>query len=297
MKKILMALGASAIIIGAAGCQKGATSSNNVIDKTLADSLAITYGEFFGQNLKSQGEQIAMQFGDKYDEAAYLRGVEAALKLDTADVSYLIGYSSGMQAVFQMFQWAQAGITVDPSLLTKSLMKSVKDSVLSQQQTYVAYQMINTRVSQALQEKQAAENAREAEANGKAGEEYVAKQKAADSSIKTTESGLSYKIENEGTEPRVGEGSNVKVIYAGRLIDGTEFDSSKGEPVTFNVGQVVPGFSEGLKLLGKGGKATLYIPGSLAYGDNGQPNAGIGPNATLVFDVEVVEVENPELAK
>ncbi len=298
MKKLIMALGASALISGASSCQGGAASSaNNIVDKSTADSLAISFGEFFGQNLKSQEQQIQMQFGDKYNQASYMRGIEAALKLDTADVSYLIGYSSGMQAVFQMYQWAQSGIKVDPALLAKSLKKSMNDSLMSQQQAYMNFQMINSRVQQKIEEQQRVAKAAEAAENVKAGQEYVEKQKAADSDIKTSTTGLSYKIENEGTEPRIGENSNVKVIYTGRHIDGKEFDSSNGEPVTFNVNHVVVGFGEGLRMLGKGGKATLYIPGELGYGENGQPQGGIGPNEMLVFDIEVVDVEEPEPVK
>ena len=85
---------------------------------------------------------------------------------------------------------------------------------------------------------------------------------------------------------------NVKVIYTGRLIDGTEFDSSKGQPAAFRADRVVPGFSEALTTLPAGTKATLYIPENLGYG---QQNAGsIEPGSTLVFDIEIVEVTPQE---
>ena len=78
-------------------------------------------------------------------------------------------------------------------------------------------------------------------------------------------------------------------MYKGMLIDGTEFDSSK-EPVEFPVTGVIAGFSEGLQLMNKGGKAIFYIPGDLGYGVDGAPGAGIGPNSTLIFEVELIDI-------
>ena len=102
-----------------------------------------------------------------------------------------------------------------------------------------------------------------------------------------------YKIEKEGEGEAIGDNTPLLVNYTGRFTDGKEFDSSKGNPARFMARGVVPGFGEGLKMLKKGGKATLYIPGKLGYGVNGQPAAGIGPNQMLVFDVEIVDV-NPQ---
>ena len=128
--------------------------------------------------------------------------------------------------------------------------------------------------------------------NVKAGNAYVADLQAKDSSVKTTASGLAYKIEDEGQGEKAKENSTVVVNYTGRHLNGDVFDSTDGrEPATFNLQGVVPGFREGIMLLGKTGRATLYIPGELAYGANGQPAAGIGPNEMLVFDVEVLDID------
>lgn len=124
----------------------------------------------------------------------------------------------------------------------------------------------------------------------KAGEEYVAKLRSENPNVKTTDSGLSYVIETEGVAPKPEASSTVVVNYTGKHLNGEVFDSTDGRgPATFNLQGVVPGFREGLMLLGKGGKATLYIPGALAYGPNG--NQGIGPNEMLVFDVELLDIQ------
>lgn len=109
--------------------------------------------------------------------------------------------------------------------------------------------------------------------------------------VKTTASGLQYKITREGQGKQPNADSVVKVNYKGMLADGTVFDSSyqRGQAAEFSLKQVIPGWSEGLQLLKAGGAATLYIPAKLAYGE--QSMQGIPPNSTLVFDVELLEVK------
>lgn len=110
----------------------------------------------------------------------------------------------------------------------------------------------------------------------------------------STESGLRYVIETEGTGDFPQPGQTVKVHYTGTLMDGTKFDSSydRNEPLSFAIGmrQVIPGWDEGIALLKKGGKGTLYIPSTLAYGPNGAGGV-IAPNSNLKFEVELVDIE------
>ncbi len=109
-------------------------------------------------------------------------------------------------------------------------------------------------------------------------------------SVKVTESGLQYIIRNEGTGAKPTDIDTIQVNYRGTLIDGTEFDTSIGKtPAKFPVGNVIPGWKEGLKLVGKGGKIKLFIPAELAYGPQ-QASAKITPNSTLIFEVEVLDV-------
>lgn len=109
--------------------------------------------------------------------------------------------------------------------------------------------------------------------------------------VVTTPSGLQYEVLVEGNGPQPTEQSRVKVHYEGRLIDGTVFDSSieRGEPATFGVTQVIPGWVEALQLMKVGSKWRLHIPSNLAYGPQGAGGV-IGPNSTLIFDVELLEI-------
>ena len=131
----------------------------------------------------------------------------------------------------------------------------------------------------------------------KAGEEFLAANAKKDG-IKITESGLQYKIEKEGTGAIPADTRVVRVHYKGTLIDGTEFDSSykRGEPTEFPVNRVIKGWTEALQLMPVGSKWTLYIPSNLAYGPQGARGA-IGPNETLIFEVELIDIVDPNAQK
>jgi FKBP-type peptidyl-prolyl cis-trans isomerase FklB len=143
-----------------------------------------------------------------------------------------------------------------------------------------------------MQEKAAGQQSELAQKNLEAGQTFLA-ENAEREAVETTETGLQYEIleEGEGDSPTAED--QVRVHYTGELISGEVFDSSRerGEPVTFGLNQVIPGWTEGLQLMKEGARAKLYIPADLAYGPGG--NQRIGPNETLIFDVELLEV-NPE---
>jgi FKBP-type peptidyl-prolyl cis-trans isomerase len=105
-------------------------------------------------------------------------------------------------------------------------------------------------------------------------------------------SGLQYKVEREGTGKKPGPTSNVTVHYTGMLTDGRVFDSSveRGQPISFPLNRVIAGWTEGLQLMTEGSKYTLFIPSDLGYGSYGAPGSIIGPNATLIFEVELIKV-------
>lgn len=109
--------------------------------------------------------------------------------------------------------------------------------------------------------------------------------------VASTEKGLYYQILKPGSKQYAKAHSTVVVHYVGRLLDGTEFDSSKkrGEPARFNLQQVIPGFQDGLQLVGKGGKIRLFVPSELGYGDKQIP--GIPAGSTLIFDVDMIDIE------
>jgi len=145
-----------------------------------------------------------------------------------------------------------------------------------------------------LQQKQEAKMKEAADNNKKEGDAFLAANKTKPGVV-TLPSGLQYKIVKEGTGPKPAATDTVTVNYRGTLINGTEFDSSykRGEPATFPVGGVIKGWTEALQLMPVGSKWELYIPSDLAYGARGA-GADIGPNATLVFEVELLSIKGKE---
>lgn len=142
----------------------------------------------------------------------------------------------------------------------------------------------------AMENRQKEQTAKMAEVNKAAGEAFL-NENGKRAEVKTTSTGLQYEVitEGEGAMPKADD--QVEVHYTGKLIDGTVFDSSvdRGVPATFGVTQVIPGWVEALQMMKAGSKWRLYIPSALAYGPNGAGGI-IGPNATLIFDVELLKV-------
>ncbi|WP_151738154.1 FKBP-type peptidyl-prolyl cis-trans isomerase [Acinetobacter junii] len=142
-----------------------------------------------------------------------------------------------------------------------------------------------------LEAKQLVEFQEQAEKNAQEGKNFLA-ENAKKPDIITTKSGLQYQVLQQGTGKSPKLTSTVKVNYEGRLIDGTVFDSSiaRNHPVEFKLNQVISGWTEGVQTMKEGGKSRFFVPSNLAYGDVGAGGA-IGPNSTLIFDIELLEVK------
>lgn len=123
------------------------------------------------------------------------------------------------------------------------------------------------------------------------GQQFLA-ENAKKEGVKTTPSGLQYEVIKEGTGKSPKATDTVLVHYKGTLLDGTEFDSSysRNEPISFPLNRVIPGWTEGVQLMKEGAKYKFFIPSNLAYGAGGTPGGPIGPNETLIFEVELLKV-------
>lgn len=197
-------------------------------------------------------------------------------------VSYILGYKMGENLKQQsvpvkpeiIFGGMQAGFAGTPALMHDSVMQSVM----------MAFQV---RMMGMQHQKDSAA----AIDNQKAGEAFMTSNKAKEG-VKTTASGLQYKVLKEGAGAKPSATSTVTVHYKGTLLDGRPFDSSydRGQPATFQLNQVIPGWTEGVQLMTPGSKYQFWIPGNLGYGPQGSPPT-IGPNATLVFEVELLSVK------
>ncbi|HLR31405.1 MAG TPA: FKBP-type peptidyl-prolyl cis-trans isomerase [Fodinibius sp.] len=210
------------------------------------------------------------------------------VSLDTTidSVSYSLGYQ-----IASMSLKPQGMTDVDADKFATGLKNALEDneSALSQSEMQQVVQTYQMTAQQKAQEKQQ----QEAEENKKKEEEFLAENRT-NEGVQVTESGLQYKILEEGSGESPDSSDEVRVHYTGTLLDGTQFDSShdRGEPTQFPLDQVISGWTEGLQLMNEGAKYRFWVPSALGYGPNPRPGGPIGPNETLVFEVELLEV-NP----
>src|SRR6202051_2148045 len=190
------------------------------------------------------------------------------------------GYSPGLK---------KQSVEVDWNLLAQGMKDAAAGSKtrLTQEEAQAGLNEVQTEIKKQQQEK--AQQA--AAANKTEGEAFLAANKGKEGVV-TLPSGLQYKILTAGTGPKPTSSDTVVCNYKGTLIDGKEFDSyyKRGQPATFGVGQVIKGWTEALQLMPVGSKWQLFIPSSLAYGERGA-GGDIGPDATLIFDVELLSIE------
>ena len=287
MKKvsIFMAIAAAASL---ASCTAQAPKANL---KTDIDSLSYSIGMAQTQGLK--GYLTGRLDVDTAYMAEFIKGLnEGANKTSKKDIAYMAGLQIGQQISNQMMKGINQELFAGDS--TKTISKDnflagfiagtlekggVMTMEAAQEYTRTAMETIKAK---AMEEKYADNKA--------VGEKFLAENKAKEG-VKTTESGLQYKVITEGKGEIPADTCKVKVNYKGTLIDGTEFDSSykRNEPATFRANQVIKGWTEALTMMPVGSKWELYIPQELAYGS--RESGQIKPFSTLIFEVELVGIE------
>jgi FKBP-type peptidyl-prolyl cis-trans isomerase len=223
-----------------------------------------------------------------FSSAALAKGPE--LKTEEQKFAYIMGLEMGNR--FSQ-QFKQQGLELDMAIVTAGILDSAsgKDPKLSKEQIDATLESFGTKMQEkqkAMAAIQEAEMKKAGEKNEKDGKAFL-KANAKKDGVKTTKSGLQYKIITAGKGQKPKDIDTVTVNYRGTFIDGKQFDSSydRGEPATFAVNQVIPGWTEVLQLMPEGSKWEVYIPSELAYGPGG--SGPIGPNSTLVFEVELLK--------
>jgi FKBP-type peptidyl-prolyl cis-trans isomerase FklB len=223
------------------------------------------------------------------------------LKTQKDKASYAVGLNVGRNLGAQL---NQQSVDIDQAIL----LRGVKDALaggktlLTDDEVKAVLTQLQTEVRARQQEKMKVEQEKMkvvAEENKKEGTEFLEANKTKEGVV-TLPSGLQYKIVTEGTGPKPTAGDTVSCNYRGTLLNGTEFDSSykRGQPASFPVNGVIKGWTEALQLMPVGSKWQLFIPPDLAYGDQGpDPRSGIGPGATLIFEVELLSIKEKAKAE
>lgn len=224
--------------------------------------------------------------GDKTADAKSEVKVLGGMKTEKEQDSYLIGMDMGRSLELLKDD-------LDLAVLQKAMQANIKGdkALLSDEEA----QQIRQRLQEKVRTKQMEKMVALAKTNLADGEKFLAGN-GKKPGVVTTASGLQYQIltEGKGVKPKVSD--TVRVHYKGTLLDGKTFDSSydRNEPAVFPLGAVVPGWQEGIALMPVGSKFKLWIPSKLGYGEQGTPGGPIGPNATLVFDVELLDIVKGE---
>lgn len=288
MKKLLMGLGAAAILLGAASCSKNASTATPE-DKAFGDSLSMTLGEFGGLRLNSAYDNVPDDQRKMYKKEDILRGFKAVIMNDSLGQGFVVGATQAAEINNQLLNFEMSGIPVDRAKVYEAYAKAfMADTINPEDMQTIAnlYRELSMKAQERAMMEQARrdEEARQAEAKA---DTYVQELVAKDPSYTLSPSGIAYKVTREGEGPVVGKGGKAVVKYTGRLTDGTVFDSND-QGVEFATNQVVPGFGEAISMMNKGEQLTVVIPASLGYGN--RDHGPIPANSTLVFDIEVVDL-------
>ncbi|WP_113907837.1 FKBP-type peptidyl-prolyl cis-trans isomerase [Aliidiomarina celeris] len=206
--------------------------------------------------------------------------------------AYALGTVLGREVAANMEHLTETGIELDNAVVLAALSDALNDNTrMSDDEVQEAIMaLVELSTNYAEEQSQVA-----SEQNLQDGLAYQA-ENAAREGVIVTESGLQYEVITEGEGESPAAEDTVTVHYEGTLIDGTVFDSSyeRDEPIAFPLNRVIPGWSEGVQLMNVGSKYRFVIPAELAYGSEERPGSPIPPNATLIFEVELLEIEKAE---
>lgn len=294
MNKIILSMAAAALAIGSISCSKADNADKDAkgaempANATASDSISYLIGKINGAAASQDLRSVPDSLREVYRNAL-LAGVESVLSTEVPD-SLMDVYFMGIQMGQQMI--SNAGPGANRGVLLGQFKTNVALDSINEPELNADARKLNTLMAEKMYESAIAANPQlkvlydQNVADGKA---YIDKVKAADPEVKTTPSGLSYKVVKQGDGAAVGEHGTASVKYTGKLINGTVFDSSEDQTVDFPVDQVIPGFAEALRMMPAGSKYILYVPENLAYGKMGNQN--IAPGSTLEFELEVVSVK------
>lgn len=270
MKKILIAA-AALLAMG------GQMVDAQVNTKASEDSISRQYGKMMGESFKANPNM-------KINKAEFIKGLDQIMKIDTTNASYLNGIEFGLSLLQQVRKAKESdNLTLNKDLFAQEMIKALNDTAkLSRDQLMTMSSQLNADIKRVSALTKA--NNPVAIKNQKAGKAYIDSLLKADKKFAKTASGLLYKETAKGNGANFKESDEVRMKYKGMHTDGSVFDQAN-DTISLHPAQMIPGFKEAMMLMKPGSKMRVVIPSELAYGLNGAGGA-IGPNETLVFDIE-----------
>lgn len=299
MKKFIMAAAALAMMATTA-CNKNAENTEASIDErfqiseSVSDSISQIYGQMVGGYILADYQNFSDENKNDQMKQDLIKGIRIALSEGKGN-GVMMGLQVGMRMAQELASLEEAGVKVDREAVLENFMRAFQADSVNMEDIRAINGLYTGLMQQVREIEEAREEARiaespEAQQNAISCKAFFDKLKSQEG-IKFTESGLAYSISVPGDTTTISNNTLVTLNYVGKLIDGTVFDQSReDQPAKMSPAGVIPGFGEGLRLLGKGAKATFYIPAELAYGLKAPQQ--IGPNQALIFDVEIVDVQN-----
>lgn len=270
-----------------------AINNHYKVSKAGLDSLQHAYAKALGYFIAGDIASFNDEEGASYDQDMFMKSFEHFMGKNLSE-SYMHGAFVGAQTVQKIVRTEMnLGINIRRETVLKEMLNVLKEKEFNSEEASQADDRLDSILNVLNREKYETEDAELAASaegiqNIKTAEAFIANLKKENPEVKTTESGLVYLITKPGEGESITDGDQLIINYKGTHLDGTVFD--EGEDVPMATDGVIPGFREGLMLLQKGSKATLWIPGNLAYRGHGQPYGGIGPMEMLVFEIEVKDV-------
>lgn len=297
MKKILLlCVPAFMAVLAASCCGSGecnADGCDTAVAKATLDSISVAQGTYIGEAVLSNYSMISRD--GEVSKEELIKGIQLVLGAGDSRATQ-IGMQFGLQMLNEMKQLETLGIEVDKATVIANFKKAFLQDTINKDQAQLHYGEYQRLVNAVQDQIKAREEARiaaspEAVKNVADGEAYVAAAKKADPEVQTAESGLSYKIIDKGQDESITDRSKLNIKYNEKKLDGTTVMTTGESGRNAYPANLVPGLSEGVKMLGKGGKAVFYVPGKLAYGVRGLAHRDVGPNEMLVYEVEILDVE------
>ncbi|MEE0975036.1 MAG: FKBP-type peptidyl-prolyl cis-trans isomerase [Muribaculaceae bacterium] len=292
MKKIVLACGVGAMMLATASCC-GDSCTVGSSYKNFDDSVSAYYGCVQGRALAELLVDEPEEFQKRFNKDSFFKGLRQVVLADTSDYAYMSGISIGMNYNREMQQFMD-GVNFNRELIVDEIEKAFSaDSIANFDDIkYKLDSLFNQVIERATKKHmEQLSNSPEAVQNRQTGRAFIDKRVAEDPEVVVTPSGLAYKKLRDGNGQKPEPVNSVKIAYKGSLIDGTVFDQLLPDnDKKFPISGFVAGFTEGLLLMDKGSSYIFYIPGKLAYGVDGLKQAGIGPDETLIFEVELLDI-------